>query len=333
MKAIVRTKYGSADVLQLKEVEKPAPKENEVLVKILAAAVNPLDKYFMRGTPLFIRFMTGLLKPKHKTLGADFAGQVEAIGSNIKQFQVGDDVYGDMSSGSFAEFACVTEVKLAHKPANMSFEEAAAVPVAGLTAVQILRNQMQIKPGQKILINGASGGVGTYAVQIAKHYGTEVTGVCSTRNIDMVRSIGADHVIDYTGEDFTKTSQVYDLILDNVGNRSLSEVKRILAPNGTYLLNAFAPALMLQLGLQSGKSKIGGQTLRNSDVAKISQSDLEFLKELIEAGDVVSVIDKVYPLSETPKAIRHLETGHARGKVVIEVEHSKGGNDQNILLT
>jgi len=323
MKAIVRTKYGSADVLHLKEVEKPTPKENEVLVKIFAAAVNPLDKYFMRGTPIFLRFVAGLLKPKHKTLGADIAGQVEAVGDHVTQFQPGDEVYGDIHNGGFAEYVCVPEALLVKKPANASFNESAAVPVAGLTAVQILRDQMQIKPGQKILINGASGGVGTYAVQIAKHYDAEVTGVCSTRNVEMVQSIGADQVIDYTKEDFTQPGELYDLIMDNVGNRKLSEINRILAPNGMYLLNAFAPALMLQLGLQSGKSQNGGQILRNSDVANANQKDLEFLKELFEAGEIVSVIDKVYPLSKTPEAIRHLETGHARGKILVAIEQSK----------
>ncbi|MBC8504523.1 MAG: NAD(P)-dependent alcohol dehydrogenase [Anaerolineales bacterium] len=319
MKAIVRTKYGSADVLKLKDIEKPTPKENEVLVKIYAAAVNPLDKYFMRGTPFFIRFVAGLVTPKYKTPGADIAGQVEAVGENVTQFQPGDEVYGDIHNSGFAEYARVPEKLLVLKPANVSFEEAAAIPVAGLTAVQILRDQMQIKPGQKILINGASGGVGTYAVQIAKHYGADVTGVCSTGNVDMVRSIGADQVTDYTKEDFTQSGEFYDLILDNVGNRSVSELKRILAPNGMYLLNAFSPALMLQLGLQSGKSKNGGQVMRNSDVAKAIQSDLEFLKELFEAGTIKSVIDKVYPLSETPEAVRHLESGRARGKIIIAI--------------
>jgi len=323
MKAIIRTKYGSEDVLQLKQVEKPTPKEDEVLVKIHAAAVNPLDKYFMRGTPVFIRFVAGLLKPKHKTLGADIAGQVEAVGNNVTQFQPGDEVYGDIHRGGFAQYASVSEKLLVLKPTNASFDEAAAIPVAGLTAVQILRDQMQIKPGQKILINGASGGVGTYAVQVAKHYGAEVTGVCSTRNVEMVRSIGADQVIDYTKEDFTQTGDFYDLILDNVGNRSLSDLKRILAPNGIYLLNAFAPKLMLQLGFQSGKSKKSSQTLGNSDVAKANQKDLEFLTELFEAGKIVSVIGQVYPLSETPAAIRHLEGGHAQGKLIITIEQNR----------
>jgi NADPH:quinone reductase-like Zn-dependent oxidoreductase len=319
MKAIVYTKYGSPDVLQLEEVEKPTPKDNEVLVRILAAAANPLDWHFMRAAPFVMRFISGLLKPKNKILGADIAGQVEAVGLNALQFQEGDEVFGDISKHGFAEYACVAEDKLVLKPDNISFEAAAAVPVAGLTALQCLRDQGQIQPGQKVLINGASGGVGTFAVQIANSFRGQVTGVCSTRNVDMVRSIGADKVIDYTREDFTQNGQLYDLILDNVGNRSVSDIKRILGPNGTYLLNAYSPALMLKLMLQSGT---GGQTMRNSDVAKANQSDLECLKELLEAGHVVSVIDRVYPLSEVAEAIRYLEEGHARGKVVITVAHN-----------
>jgi NADPH:quinone reductase-like Zn-dependent oxidoreductase len=322
MKAIVYTKYGPPDVLQLEEVEKPAPMDDEVLVKIHAAAANPLDWHFMRAAPFFMRFISGLLRPKNKILGADIAGQVEAVGTNVKRFRAGDEVYGDIFRRGFAEYVCVTEDKLVLKPANLSFDAAAAVPVAGLTALQCLRDQGQIQPGQKVLINGASGGVGTFAVQIAKSFGAEVTGVCSTRNVDMVRSIGADQVIDYTREDFTQNGQLYDLILDNVGNRSVSDIKRILGPNGTYLLNAYSPALMLHLMLQIGSSKTGGQTMRNSEVAKANQSDLEFLKELLEAGNVVSVIDRVYPLSEVAEAIRYLEEGHARGKVVITLEHN-----------
>mgnify|MGYP001546747234 FL=1 len=321
MKAIVYTKYGPPDVLQLKELPKPIPRDDEVLVKIHAAAANPLDWHFMRASPFVIRFISGLLKPKpkHRILGADIAGQVEAVGTNVKQFKAGDEVYGEVSRGGFAEYVCVAEDKLVLKPTNLSFEQAAAVPVAGLTALQCLRDQGQIQPGQKVLINGASGGVGTFALQIAKSFGAVVTGVCSTRNVDMVRSIGADQVIDYTREDFTQNGQLYDLIFDNVGNRSISEIKRILGPNGTYLLNAYSPALMLQLMLQSGKSKIGGQTMRNTDITQANQSDLEFLKALLEAGKVVSVIDRVYPLSEVAGAIGYLEEGHVRGKVVITV--------------
>jgi NADPH:quinone reductase-like Zn-dependent oxidoreductase len=322
MKAIVYHKYGSPDVLHLEEVEKPTPKDNEVLVKVHAASANPLDWHFMRAAPFFMRFISGLLKPKNKILGADIAGQVETVGANVKQFQTGDEVYGDISSRGFAEYVCVTEDKLVPKPANFLFDAAAAVPVAGLTALQCLRDQGQVQPGQKVLINGASGGVGTFAVQIAKSFGAEVTGVCSTRNVDMVRSIGADQVIDYSSEDFTKSKQLYNLILDNVGNRSVSDIKRILGPNGTYLLNAYSPALMLRLIFQPRNLKTGGQTMRSADVEKANQSDLEFLKELLEAGKVVPVIDRVYPLSEVVEAIRYLEEGHARGKVVITLEYN-----------
>ncbi len=319
MKAVTYTKYGPPDVLQLQSVQKPIPGDNEVRVKIRAAAANPLDWHFMRAAPFVIRFISGLLKPKYQILGADIAGQVEAVGVNVKQFKVGDEVYGGISRGGFAEYVCETEDKLVLKPANLSFTQAAAVPVAGLTALQCLRDQGQIQTGQKVLINGASGGVGTFAVQLAKVFGAIVTGVCSTQNVAMVHSIGADQVIDYTREDFTQTSQLYDLIFDNVGNRSIAEIKRILPPSGTYLLNAYAPALMLQLMLRSGKSKTGRQTMRNTNVMKPNQADLEYLKALIEADKVISVIDKVYPLSEVADAIRHLEEGHARGKVVITV--------------
>ncbi|MFG6100211.1 NAD(P)-dependent alcohol dehydrogenase [Leptothoe sp. ISB3NOV94-8A] len=319
MKAIVYTKYGPPDVLQLKEVQKPAPKDDEVLVKIHAAAANPLDWHFMRASPFIIRFISGLLKPnpKNRMLGADIAGLVEAVGPNVKQFKMGDQVYGEISRGGFAEYGCVTEDKLVLKPAKLSFEQVAAVPVAGLTALQCLRDQGQIQSGQKVLINGASGGVGTFAIQIAKFFGAVVTGVCSTQNLDTVRALRANQVIDYTREDFTQTGQLYDLILDNVGNRSISDIKRIVSPNGTYLLNAYAPTLMLQLMLQPGKSKTGGQTMRNTDITKANQSDLEFLTELLAADKIVPVIDRVYPLSEVADAIRYLETGHVRGKVVI----------------
>ena len=322
MKAIVYENYGPPDVLQLKEVQKPDPRDHELLVKIHAASANPLDWHFMRASPFIMRFISGLLMPKNNILGADIAGQVEAVGTNVKQFQVGDEVYGDISRRGFAEYVCVTEDKLVLKPANLSFDAAAAVPVAGLTALQCLRDQGQIQPGQEVLINGASGGVGTFAVQIAKSFGAEVTGVCSTRNVDMVRSIGADQVIDYTSEDFTQNGQLYDLILDNVGNRSVTDIKRVMGPNGTYLLNAYSPALMLKLILRSVLPKTGDQTMRNTDVEKANQSDLEFLKELLEADKVLPVIDRVFPLSEVADAIRYLEEGHTRGKVIITVDHN-----------
>jgi len=316
MKAIVHTKYGSPDVLRLEEVEKPAPKKDEVLVKIHAASTNPYDWHSMRGSPVFVRFISGLLKPKNKFLGVDLAGQVEAVGPNVNRFNVGDEVFG-MSRGAFLEYVSTREVNLVLKPPNLSFDEAAAVPTAGLTALQCLRDQGDIQSGQKVLINGASGGVGPFAVQIAKSFGADVTGVCSTRNVDIVRSIGANQVIDYTQEDFTQNGEPYDLILDNVGNRSLSEVKRILDPNGTYILNGYNLALMMRLMLQSRLSGSEGQRMINAALTRTNQSDLEYLRELLEAGEVVPVIDRRYPLSETPEAIRYLEKGHARGKVII----------------
>ena len=286
-------------------------------MKIRAAAANPLDWHFMRADPFFIRFFSGLLKPKHQILGADIAGQVEAVGVNVKQFKVGDEIYGESTRGGFAEYVCIAEDKLVLKPTNLSFEQAAAVPVAGLTALQCLRDQGRIQTGQQVLINGASGGVGTFAVQIAKVFGAVVTGVCSTQNVAMVRSIGADKVIDYTREDFTQTGQLYDLIFDNVGNRTIADIQRILSPNGIYLLNAYAPNLMLKLMFRVGHTKTGKQTMRSTDITTTNQSDLEVLNAMLESGKVVPVIDKVYTLGEVANAIEYLETGHVRGKVVI----------------
>jgi NADPH:quinone reductase-like Zn-dependent oxidoreductase len=327
MKAIVYTQYGSPDVLQFREVEKPTPKENEVLVKIHAASANPLDWHFMRGAPFLARLGAGLLKPKHTRLGADVAGRVEAVGKNVTQFQPGDEVFGDISGsglGSFAEYACTSEEAVALKPANLSFEEAAATPVVGFTAIQGLRDTGHIQSGQKVLINGASGGVGTFAVQYAKSCGAEVTGVCSTLNLDMVRSIGADHVIDYTKEDFTRNGQPYDLIYDAVGNRSVSDYKHALSPNGTCVVAGFTTLFRLFEHIVVGAwvSRRGGQKIGLMGTAQANKKDLVFIKELLEAGKVVPVIDRCYPLSETAEAIRYLEAGHARGKVVITVEHN-----------
>jgi NADPH:quinone reductase-like Zn-dependent oxidoreductase len=325
MKAIVYTQYGSPDILQFKEVEKPTAKDNQVLVKVHAASANPLDWHEMRGAPFIARLMgTGLLKPKNSKLGTDIAGQVEAVGRDVTQFKPGDEVFGG-SNGSFAEYACAREDRLALKPANLSFEEAAAIPVAAITALQGLRDKGQIQPGQKVLINGASGGVGTFAVQIAKSYGTEVTGVCSTRNLDMVRSTGADHVVDYTQEDFTKNEQQrYDLIYDAVGNRSVSDYKRALKPGGTCAVAGFSsmPRLFEHMVLGPLRSKTGNKKVGLMGIAKLNQKDLVFLKELAETGKVKPVIDRRYPLSKTADAIRYLEEGHARGKVVITVEHN-----------
>ncbi|HXV43560.1 MAG TPA: NAD(P)-dependent alcohol dehydrogenase [Anaerolineae bacterium] len=327
MKAIVYTKYGSPDVLELKEVVKPTPKDNEVLIKVYAAAANPLDWHYMRGTPFLARLVNGLQKPKNTKLGADIAGRVEAIGRNVTQFQVGDEVFGAISInelGGFAEYVCAPEELLALKPAKMTFEQSAAVPVAAFTALQGLRDKGQIQPGQKVLINGASGGVGTFAVQIAKSFGTEVTGVCSTRNLDMVRSIGADHVIDYTQEDFTQNGQRYDLIFDAVGNRSVSDYQRALSPNGICAVAGFTTLsrLFQVIFLGAWVSKTGSKKIGQMETAKPNKKDLIVIKELLETGKVVPVIDRTYPLSEVAEAIRYLEEGHARGKVVITVERS-----------
>ena len=325
MKAIVYTEYGPPEVLQLKEVEKPTPKDDEVLVKIHAASANPADWHLMRAEPFLARLANGLLKPKNPRLGADIAGRVEAIGRNVTQFQVGDEVFGDMSEnglGGFAEYVCAPEELLALKPAKMTFEQAAAVPLAAFTALQGLRDKGQIQQGQKVLINGASGGVGTFAVQIAKSFGTEVTGVCSTRNLDMVRSIGADHVIDYTQEDFTQNGQRYDLIFDAVGNRSVSDYQRALSPNGICAVAGFTTLsrLFQVIFLGAWVSKTGSKKIGQMETAKPNKKDLIVIKELLETGKVVPVIDRRYPLSEVAEAIRYLEEGHARGKVVITVK-------------
>ncbi len=317
MKAIVYTEYGSADVLKLKELEKPAPKDNEVLIKVHAASTNPADWHLMRAEPFLARLANGMFGPKNTRLGSDVAGTVEAIGRNVTQFQVGDEVFGSMPLdllGSFAEYVSAPEELLALKPARLTFEQAAAVPLAAFTALQGLRDKGRIHAGQKVLVNGASGGVGTFAVQIAKSYGTEVTGVCSTRNLEMVRSIGADHVIDYTKEDVTQSGQRYDLLFDAVGNLSISDSKRLLTPDGICSVAGFTSlSLLFQLML------FGGKNIGLMETAKGNKKDLLFLKELLEAGKMVPVIDRAYPLSEVPAAISYLEKGHARGKVVITV--------------
>jgi NADPH:quinone reductase-like Zn-dependent oxidoreductase len=320
MKAIVYTKYGSPDVLELKEVEKPTPKDDEVLIQIHAASVNAYDWHFLTADIFLIRLMGGgLLKPKNTRLGADIAGRVEAVGRNVKQFQPGDEVFG-MVRGGFAEYACALENALALKPPNLSFAEAAAVPMAAVTALQGLRDTGQIQPGQEVLINGASGGVGTFAVQIAKSFGAEVTAVCSTRNLDQARSLGANHVIDYTKEDFTQRGQQYDLILAANGYHSLSAYKRALTPKGIYVMAGGSTAQIFQaMLLGSWMSETGGKKMGGVS-AKRSQKDLVFLRELVEAGKVVPVIDRRYPLSEAAEALRYLGEGHARGKIVITVE-------------
>jgi NADPH:quinone reductase-like Zn-dependent oxidoreductase len=323
MKAIVYQTYGPPDVLELKEVEKPTPQDNEVLIRIYAASVNAADWHLLRGKPFLVRLMGfGLLKPKHKILGSDIAGRVEAVGRNVTQFQPGDEVFGSIRGG-FAEYVCASENALVLKPANISFEEAAAVPIAAVTALQGLRDKGQIQPGQKVLIQGASGGVGTFAVQIAKSFGTEVTAVCSTRNVDMVRSIGADQVIDYTHEDFTQNGQRYDLILAANGYHSISDYKRALRPRGTYVMSGGSSMAQLFQAMLLGPliSMTGSKKMGNL-MAKINQKDLVCMKDLLESGKVVPVIERRYPLSQVPGAIRYLEEGHAKGKVVITVEQN-----------
>ena len=334
MKATVYRKYGSPEVLKCEEIEKSVPKDNEVLIKVRAASVNPYDWHFMRGTPYFLRILAELRKPKDKQLGVDVAGQVETVGSNVTQFKPGDEVFG-VSRGAFAEYACASESKLARKPENVTFEQAASVPIAGLTALEGLRRgglgeKGQIPPGQKVLINGAAGGVGTFAVQIAKSFGANVTGVCSTRNLGMVRSIGADHVIDYTQEDFTKREQRYDLILDCVANHSLSAFRHVLNPKGNYIMVGAADAggrWMIGLLARLIKALVLSWFVSQKLVmigAKVNKEDLTILQELMRAGKVTPVIDRRYRLSEVPEAILYLEEGHARGKVVITIED---GND------
>jgi NADPH:quinone reductase-like Zn-dependent oxidoreductase len=326
MKAIVYSKYGSPDVLELKDAEKPVPKKNQVLIKVHAASVNPAELHLLRADPSVTRVYSGLLKPKFTILGADISGKVEAVGRNIKQFHIGDEVFGDLSHcgwGGFSQYVCARENALGLKPANLSFEEAATVPLASLAALQGLRNKGKIHPGQKVLINGASGGVGTFAVQIAKSFGTEVTGVCSTKNLDLVRSIGADHVIDYTQVDFSRNGQHYDLIFDAVGNRSFSDCMRALSPNGICAVAGFTTFshLLWVMVLGPWVSITGSKKMGLMGTAKPNNKDLAFIKELIEAGKVKPVIDRRYPLSEVAEAFRYLEKKHARGKIVITVEH------------
>lgn len=321
MKAIHFYEYGSPDVLEFKEAETPSLKDNEVLIKVQAASANPLDWHAMRGAPFVARLEFGLQRPRDPRLGADVAGRVTAIGKNVTRFKVGDEVFGDIAKGSFAEYASASEEHVALKPANLTFEAAAAVPVAAFTALQGLRDKGQIQSGQKVLINGAAGGVGTFAVQIAKAYGAEVTGVCSTRNVDMVRSIGADHVVDYTREDFTRNGKRYDLIFDAVGNLAVSDYQRALSPRGIASVAGFTTLARLfqVIILGAWVSKTGSQQIGLMETAYSNPKDLDILKELLETGKLIPVIDRTYPLSETAEAIRYLETGHARGKVIITV--------------
>jgi NADPH:quinone reductase-like Zn-dependent oxidoreductase len=326
MKAIVYEKYGPPDVLQFQEVAKPTPKENEVLIKVHAASVNYSDWTYMRGKPFVARLMgSGLLRPKNMMLGADVTGRVEAVGKNVSQFNPGDEVFGDLSGngwGGFAEYVSVPENALVLKPANLTFEEAAAVPQAAVVALQGLRNEGKIQPGQKVLVNGASGGIGTFAAQIAKFFDADVTGVCSTRNLEMVRSIGASQVIDYTQEDFTASEdrpneQRYDLILDIAAYRSISDYERVLNPKGIYVLVGGSITRILQASMSRNKNMVNLS-------AKPSQKDLAFIEELIETGRVVPVIDRYFPFSEVAEAIKYYGEGHHQGKIVITVERDKG---------
>jgi NADPH:quinone reductase-like Zn-dependent oxidoreductase len=326
MKAVVYCDYGVAN-LKFQDVEKPTPADDQLLVRVRAASVNPLDWHFVEGTPYLMRALAaGLRKPKDTQLGVDFAGTVEAVGKNVTKFKPGDEVFGGRT-GAFADYVCVRESRaVALKPAGVTFEQAASVPIAGITALQALRDKGQLQAGQKVLINGASGGVGTFAVQIAKSYGADVTGVCSTRNVDLVRSLGADYVIDYTKEDFTKTGQLYDLVVDNVGNRSLSECRRVLKPKGTFvlvgggganeqgLIGPMAKPIKVMLVSPFVSQKLG------MILAQLNHDDLALLADLMQSGKVKPVIDRTYKLSDVAEAIKYLEQGHARGKVVIAAD-------------
>ena len=325
MKAIVCTKYGSPDVLQLKKVARPIPKDDEALVKIHAASLNAADFETMRG--VFVVRMTAPRRPMYKILGSDFAGRIEAVGRDVKQFQTGDEIWGDLSFplgySTFAEYVCVPEQALRLKPASMSFEEAAAVPTAGVVALQNLVAKRPVEPGQKVLINGAGGGVGTFAVQLAKYYGAEVTGVDSAKKLDMLRSIGADYVIDYTQKDFTQGEGRYDLILDVVASRSIFDYRRVLGPDGIFIyVGGSTKAIFQSLILGPLISRRGSKKIGIGKWVPNSKEDLEILSELFEAGKVVPIIDRSYPLSGVPEAMQYLEDGHAQGKVVIIVEHN-----------
>lgn len=319
MKAIIYTQYGSPDVLQLKDVDKPTPKDNEVLVKIHAASVNAYDWHLMTADIFLVRLAMGLFKPKHPILGADVAGRVEAVGAGVTAFQPGDEVFGDLSrsgNGGFAEYVCAREDSLVLKPTNLSFEQAAAVPMAAMTALQGLRDLGGLQAGQQVVINGASGGVGTFAVQIARVLGAEVTAVCSTTKMEMVRSLGADHVIDYTKEDFTKSGRQYDLIYAANGYHPILDYRRALKPGGTYVMagghvNQMFEALLLGALVSRGGTKMAVLT------AKPNKQDLAYLGELLQAGKVVPVMDKCYPLHQAAEAMRQLGAGHARGKIVV----------------
>ena len=315
MKAIVQTAYGSSDVLALKEIDKPRVDDGDVLVRVRAAGIHAGDCFTMRGVPYLARFFAGWPRPKGYVPGFDVAGTVEAIGRDVTRFKPGDEVFGECGGGGCADYACAAAERFVAKPASLTFEQAAAIPVSALAALQGLRDAGRLRPGQRVLINGASGGVGTYAVQIAKALGAEVTGVCSTRNLDLVRSIGADHVVDYTREDFTRSGSTYDLILDNVGSRSFSDCRRALTPKGTLLPNTGNAGIgyVIKAFVRSAFARQQGRPF----VSRPKSEDLAALKELVESGKMTPVIDRTYPLSATPEALEYVGQGHARGKVVI----------------
>ena len=316
MKAMVYQSYGSTDNLRLAEIDIPSIMADEVLVRARAASVNWIDWHFLTGTPFLARIMAGLLKPKNKVLGIDLAGRVEAIGENVTQFQLGDEVFGSTSHGCFAEYVCVNESELVKRPANLTFEEAAAVPGAATPALQALRDHGQVQPDDKVLINGASGGVGSFAVQIAKSMGAQVTGVCSTTNLDMVRSIGADQIIDYTQKDFTQSENRYDLIFDIVANRSFSSCKGALTSQGIYITSEFSPILLLR---EKWISLIGTKKMVALPPNPPNQMDLVYLNQLLEVGKIQPVIDRCYLLSEVPEALTYFAKGHSKGKVIITI--------------
>ena len=325
MKSIIYRQYGTAEVLESVEIDIPEVTDNQVLLKVHAVSINPADWHFMRGTPYLLRLQTGLLKPKNGSFGFDMAGAVEAVGKNVSEFSVGDEVFGE-SRGALSEFAVISKDQCVMKPVNLSFEEAAAVPMVGFTALQALRDKAKIQSGQRVLIVGASGGVGTFTVQIAKSFGAHVTGVCSTRNVEMVRSIGADHVIDYTREEFSQCGDKFDIIIQTAGSYRLAEFRNVLTPAGTFV----------QAGDSSGTKAVFGFSLifgmlktfaisrftkqrMPAFLAKRSKADLIALKDLIESGKLRPVIDRIYPMAEIADAVRYLETGHARGKVIISL--------------
>jgi len=321
MKAVVYHRYGSPDVLEVEDIAKPVPGDDEVLIEIRAASVNPYDRAFMTGLPFFARIMTGLRKPKSSRLGVDVAGRVEAVGRNVTQLAPGDEVFG-ACRGAFAEYSCASESRVVRKPPNLTFEQAGAVTVAAMTALQALRDRGRIQPGQKVLINGASGGVGTFAVQLAKWLGAEVTGVCSTQNVELVRSLGADRVIDYIRENFTKRAERYDAILDNIGNHSLLACRRVLKPKGTYLAVGGMPGRWISplprvIGMLI-LSRFVSQTLAIC-MTKSTREHLTLLGELLEAGKITPAIDRVYELREIREAMQYLGGHHARAKVVIRM--------------